>query len=430
MAYMCEIRGVSMSQITINGNKKLVGELSVHGAKNSSLPLLSACVLCKGETILHNCPKLTDVNAAVQILEKLDCKCNRDGDTLIINSQNVCACEIPTDLMREMRSSIVFLGAILGRCKEAVLSFPGGCELGARPIDLHLLALAKMGVKIEEKHGTLYCYAENDIVGTNINLSFPSVGATENIILAGVLGKETTIIENAAREPEIIDLANFLNCCGAKIKGAGQSTIIIEGVAELNGCEYTVMGDRIVATTYMAAAAITGGELLLQNCPLEGLSTTVSIFEEAGCKVILDSGSLYLNAPNRLKAFSRIRTMPYPGFPTDSQAPVMAMACTAEGTSVFVENIFNSRYKHAGELMRMGAKINIEGKVAIIYGTRELQGASLEARELRGGAALVVAGLKAYGKTTIKGTEFIDRGYENIEENFRKLGANIYREYI
>lgn len=421
------IRGVKMSVITINGGNLLSGELSVHGAKNSCLPILSACVLCKGETILHNCPKLSDVDVALDILRKLDCKCTRQGDTVIINSGNVCSCEIPTKLMREMRSSIVFLGAILGRCKEAVLSFPGGCELGARPIDLHISALKKLGVNIDEKHGTLYCSVE-EMRGSNISLSFPSVGATENIILAACLANGTTIIENAAREPEIIDLAEFINKCGGKIFGAGESTIVIYGVKELHSCEHSIMGDRIVALTYMSAAAVTGGEIMLKKCPKVGLSSVVSVFEQAGCKVAINGENLYLNAPKNLKNLGTIRTMPYPGFPTDAQAPIMAMACLGSGTSVFVENIFESRYKHAGELMRMGAKINIEGKVAVVQGVDFLQGTTLEARELRGGAALVVAGLAAVGKTKITGTEFIDRGYENLEENLRKIGGKIYRE--
>ena len=417
-----------MSQIVIEGGIPLKGELSVQGAKNSALPLLSACVLVKGEVVLHNCPKLTDVDAAVQILEKLSCKCYWDGNSLVVNSKDAIACEIPSDLMREMRSSIVFLGANLGRFKQATMSFPGGCELGARPIDLHLWALRKLNVQIEEKYGSLYCDATKGIIGTYINLSFPSVGATENVILAAVLAKGTTIIENAAKEPEIIDLANFLNTCGARVKGAGESLIIIEGVSELHACEYTVMSDRIVGATFMAGVAMTGGEALLKKCPQRGLKTMLSIFEESMCKIVLDDENLYIKAPKVLGSLGLVRTMPYPGFPTDAQAPIMAMSCLANGTSVFVENIFDSRYKHAGELVRMGAKIKIEGKVAVVEGVRELQGTALEARELRGGASLVIAGLCAKGKTTVSGTQFIDRGYENLEKNLRKLGAKIHRE--
>lgn len=416
-----------MSLIVVNGPNRLCGELKVQGAKNSALPILSACVLCVGQSIIHNCPKLSDVKAAVKILENLNCKCIWENDSLVIDSSNVKCKAIPNDLMREMRSSIVFLGAILGRCKEAMMSFPGGCELGARPIDLHLLALKRMGVEIDETQGFLMCSAKDGIKGNYINLSFPSVGATENIILAAANAKGRTVIENAAREPEIADLAGFLNKCGAKIYGAGSSNIVIDGVEKLTGTGYSVMSDRIVAATYLSAAAITKGEVLLKNCPKDGVKTILPIFEEAGCKIIEEKNNIYLSAPKTLKSLGKIRTMPYPGFPTDAQAPIMAMACLAKGTSVFVENIFESRYKHAGELARLGAKINIEGKVAIVEGVDKLWASDLQARELRGGASLVVASLASYGKSTVLGTEFIDRGYENLEKNLRHLGADIYR---
>ncbi|MFI3326080.1 MAG: UDP-N-acetylglucosamine 1-carboxyvinyltransferase [Clostridia bacterium] len=417
-----------MSVIIINGPNKLSGQLKIQGAKNSALPILSACVLCKGQSVIHNCPKLTDVKAAVSILENLNCKCKWENDSLIVDSSDVKCKAIPENLMREMRSSIVFLGAILGRCKKAMMSFPGGCELGARPIDLHLLALKRLGTQIDESQGFLMCEVKEKLQGNYINLSFPSVGATENIMLAASVANGRTIIENAAREPEITDLANFLNICGAKIIGAGSSNIIIDGVKELNGGDYSVMSDRIVTATYLAAAAITGGEILLKNCPKEGVKNIFPIFEESGCRVIEENDNIYLSAPKKLKSLGKIRTMPYPGFPTDAQAPIMAMACLAEGSSVFVENIFESRFKHAGELARLGAKINIEGKVAIVQGVDKLWGANLQSRELRGGASLVVAALASYGKSSIIGTEFIDRGYENLEENLRGLGAKIYRE--
>ncbi len=416
-----------MSIINIEGPSKLVGEIKVQGAKNSALPLLSACVLVKGVSVIHNCPKLTDVNAAVKILESLNCKCKKEGNTIIVDSTDVISRKIPNDLMREMRSSIVFLGAILGRCFEADLSFPGGCELGARPIDLHLMALRRLGVDISENQGYLKCSAPEGIVGNYISLSFPSVGATENVLLAAATAKGTTVLENAAREPEIIDLANFLIACGAKIQGAGESRIEIEGVETLHGCEYKVMADRIVAATYMAATAMTGGEVLFRDCPIIGVKSMLPIFEESGCKIIEGSDNIYISAPKKLKSLGRIRTMPFPGFPTDAQAPIMAMATVASGTSVFVENIFESRYKHAGELARLGAKINIEGKVAIVEGMDKLWGADLEARELRGGASLVIAALAAEGKSTVRGTEFIDRGYEDIEKSLKALGAKIYR---
>ncbi|MEG0756624.1 MAG: UDP-N-acetylglucosamine 1-carboxyvinyltransferase, partial [Oscillospiraceae bacterium] len=299
-----------MSVISIEGPCRLRGELRVQGAKNSTLPLLAAAVVCKGKTVLHSCPQLSDVDAAVKILETMGCSCQREGDSLIVDSTVITACEVPHDLMREMRSSIVFLGAIIARVGEAKLSFPGGCELGARPIDLHLSSLRRMGVQIDESHGCLHCTAPQGIVGDYIHLSFPSVGATENIILAAVLAKGTTVVENAAREPEIMDLAAYLNKCGAKIYGAGDSSIVIEGVEELTGTEHTVMPDRIVAATYMAAAAVTGGELLLKNTPDLSLKSMLAVFEETGCRLICDSGNLYLCAPERLKALGRVRTMP------------------------------------------------------------------------------------------------------------------------
>ncbi|MEG1428064.1 MAG: UDP-N-acetylglucosamine 1-carboxyvinyltransferase, partial [Oscillospiraceae bacterium] len=285
-----------------------------------------------------------------------------------------------------------------------------------------------MGVQIEEKHGFLHCKAPKGILGDYIALSFPSVGATENILLAAATARGTTVIQNAAREPEIADLAVYLNRCGAKIYGAGESSIVIDGVNALEGTEHTVMPDRIAAATYMAAAAVTGGELLLQNVPDASLCSMQSVFEETGCRLIREADSLYLSAPRRLNAVGHIRTMPYPGFPTDAQAPIMAMAVLGSGTSVFVENIFESRYKHAGELIRLGARISIEGKVAVVQGVSQLFGASVEARELRGGASLVVAGLAAQGRTSVSGVEYIDRGYEDIVGNLKLLGARIERD--
>ena len=413
--------------IYVQGGVPLRGELTIQGAKNSTLPLLAAAVLCDGETVLHNCPELSDVGVTVRILRYLGCSCVRHGETLVVRSNGLIRSDIPHNLMRELRSSIVFLGAILARAGEASLSFPGGCEIGQRPIDLHLSSLQKLGVDIREEHGCIYCRAPEGVRGGFVSLSFPSVGATENLLLAAATGRGTTVIANAAREPEITDLAQYLNRCGAHIYGAGESCVVVEGVPALHGTEYTVMPDRIAAATYMAAAAVTGGTVLLNGVKGEHLLPVLSAFEETGCTVLQSGSELLLSAPERLGPVRHVRTMPYPGFPTDAQAPIMAMAAVGRGTSIFVENIFESRYKHAAELNRLGAKIKVEGKVAVIEGVPKLSGAPVTAADLRGGAALTVAGLAAEGETQVLHPRYIDRGYERFEENLRSLGARILR---
>lgn len=412
----------------MNGGRRLEGEISVHGAKNSALPLLSACVLAHGETIIHNCPELTDVDAACRILSTLGCRCRRNSGTVCVDAANVTGTEIPDNLMREMRSSIVFLGAVLGRTGRCRLSFPGGCELGARPIDLHLSALEQMGAVISEEHGYLNCKAANGLHGAKINLSFPSVGATENILLAAATAKGCTEIHNAAREPEISDLCNFLNKCGAKISGAGECVILVDGVQRLEPCEHSVIPDRIVAETYLCAAAMTGGELILTHCNSAHISGLVNVLEQMGAKLYsYGDGKIYISCRKRLIAPPTIRTMPYPGFPTDIQAPFMAVCTMAEGTSVFVETIFENRFRHVPELVRLGANIKSEGRVCVVQGVEKLSGAKVCAAELRGGAALVIAALAAEGTSEISGLKFIDRGYESIEKSLRCVGADIRR---
>lgn len=415
-------------KLVINGGRRLEGEISVHGAKNSALPLLSAAVLAHGESVFHNCPQLTDVDAACRILSCLGCRCMRSGNTVCVDATNVSGCEIPETLMREMRSSIVFLGAVLGRTGRCRMSYPGGCELGARPIDLHIAALRQMGAEITEEHGYLDCAAPAGLSGARITLSFPSVGATENIMLAAVTAKGSTEIHNAAREPEICDLASYLCKCGARISGAGDSVIYIEGVSRLECAEHSVIPDRIVAGTYLCAAAITRGELILTHCEPSHMTAFIQVLESMGCRIYsYGGGKLFLSARKRLTAPATIRTMPYPGFPTDIQAPFTALCSTAEGTSVFVETIFDNRFRHAAELMRLGAKIKVEGQVAIISGVQRLSGAKLCAAELRGGAALVTAALAAEGASEVSGLGYIDRGYESIENALRSVGADIKR---
>ncbi len=417
-----------MDKIIINGGKVLSGEIPVQGAKNSVLPILVATLLVNGVSVIHNCPRLSDVDATIKILEYLGCTVTREGGTVTVDSSNVNQTHVPDSLMCEMRSSIVFLGGILGRMGKAVLSTPGGCEIGLRPIDLHLSAMEQFGATVTTENGYIVCSGEeNGLTGTRITLSFPSVGATENIILASVLAKGTTVITNAAREPEISDLADFLNRSGAKIHGAGDSTVVIEGVKALKSTEHTVIPDRIVASTYMIASAITKGNITLKNIIPAHIGPTIQPLREAGCEISVSGRTVHLKTEGRLRRIPMIRTMPYPGFPTDVQAQIMALTTVCEGTSVIIENIFESRFKHIGELIRFGAKISVEGRMAVIEGVPRLHGANVKATDLRGGSAMILAGLCAEGQTEISELHHIDRGYENTEEVLRLLGADIKR---
>ena len=409
-----------LQKLIVNGGKRLNGEIRIQGAKNAALPIMAAAVLCgkSGEKIaLRNCPRISDVYSAMRILTYLGCKaCFEDG-TVTIVPESVSRPEISDELMREMRSSIFFLGAILGRTGRCRITLPGGCDLGPRPIDMHISALRKMGVTIKEEYGALDCRAEKGLTGAKISLSFPSVGTTENIMMAAALAEGTTVIGNAAREPEIADLAEFLNRCGAKING----------VKELHGCDYTVMPDRIACATYLACTASAGGEIVITGCRPWDVESILPVFEQMGCSVYTLDDKIYFSANRPLKAVNPIRTMVYPGFPTDAQAPVMASLCRAKGTSVFVENIFESRYKHVAGLTRMGADILVEGKVAVIEGVNRLYGVKTEAPDLRGGAGLVAAALAAEGTSEISNIHYIDRGYEDIESVLSSLGADIKR---
>ncbi len=417
-----------MSKFVIRGGGRLEGEIDVQGAKNAVLPILAATILNGEKNVIYNCPELRDVKITIEVLKDLGCRVKRQGRILVVESDNISDCKIADELMRQMRSSIIFLGAIISRCKKAVVSMPGGCEIGNRPIDLHLKALKKLGVEITEAHGYINCEAPN-LHGDNIQLDFPSVGATENIMLAACMADGVTVVNNAAREPEIVDLAMFLNRMGAKISGAGTDVIRIEGVQKLYGVEHTIMPDRIVAATYLAAAAVTGGSIILRNADPSHMSAMIHALKDMGCRIYSEKSRLILNAPhNGLKNADKLQTMPYPGFPTDIQSPFMALAAVADGTTMFVENIFENRYQHVEELIRMGADIKVDGRVAVVQGVPRLSGANVVAKELRGGAALVIAGLAADGITEIENIKYIDRGYEAIEKYLSVCGADIRRE--
>jgi len=416
-----------LSKILVNGGKKLSGTVKIHGAKNAVLPILAATVMADGVHTIYNCPNLSDVSVTCEILQELGAKVKREGDALIVDTTGSMGSFIPESLMRKLRSSVIFLGAVLARKKEAKISAPGGCELGPRPIDLHIKALRELGADIKEEHGYLICRADN-LCGKHIHLDIPSVGATENIMLSACEASGVTVIKNAACEPEIEDLANFLNSMGAKISGAGTSTITIEGKRKLTPSEYKVMPDRIVAATYLCAAAATGGEVAVSNVCPEHLSAVLAVLSDCGCKIIKGEDKVLLKAPVTIKSPAAIKTMPYPGFPTDAQSLFLALLSKSDGTTIITETIFESRFKAAAELSRMGAKISVSGRVAVVKGAKKLSGACVSAQDLRGGAALVIAALSADGKTTINSPEFIYRGYENFEENLRSLGADIVYE--
>lgn len=413
-----------MSKYIIEGGKRLVGEVPIIGAKNSVLPILAATVINNNTSTIFNTPNLRDVKIMEQILQSIGCKVNRFDNVITVDSRNISKTKIPEELVREMRSSIILMGAMLTRCGEVEISYPGGCEIGPRPIDLHLKALRQLGAVIEESHGFLLCKAEK-LIGCDIQLDYPSVGATENIMLAAVGAKGTTIIRNAAREPEIIDLQNFLNGLGAKIIGAGTSIIRIDGVDKFNEVEHTIIPDRIVAGTYMVASAITGGEVILKNIEVEHIQSIIAKLKETGCMIYNNCTTLKIIGPKRPNAIETVQTLPYPGFPTDMQAQMIALLSVANGTSIVTETVFENRFKHVEELIRMGANIKVAGKVAIVKGVKELTGAKVTSKDLRGGAALVLAALAANGTSIIEDTYHIERGYDGIENTLLALNANI-----
>lgn len=412
-----------MLNYIIEGGKKLEGTVKISGSKNSSLPIIAATILNAGKSTLYNVPNIRDTQLMFKILEEIGAKIEKKNGKVIIDTSNITKYEISSELMHKMRSSVILAGALLGRYKKAMFTHPGGCDIGARPIDLHLKSFEKLGISVNKNYGEIECSAEK-IKGEKIDLDFPSVGATENVILASVLAEGTTILTNAAREPEIIDLQNFLNRMGAKIKGAGTDEIHIEGVKNLKDVSYNIMPDRIEAGSFLCFIAGTKGNAILEGVNSNHITPIINKLEEAECKISVDKYKIKISAPKRLKAID-IKTMPYPGFPTDMQSVIAALLTTAKGTSIIVENIFENRFKYAQELNKMGSKITIEGKSAIIRGTRKIYGSEVNTTDLRGGAALVLAGLMAKGTTQIKDIEYILRGYEKLDEKLRKLGAKI-----
>ena len=415
-----------MKSYIIDGGKKLEGTVKISGSKNASLPILAATILNGNSNRLYNVPHIRDTKITLEILKLLGCKVKRNSGKIEINSKNITKTEIPEHLMREMRSTVILAGALLGRFKEVTFSYPGGCDIGARPIDLHLNAFKKLGVEVIEEAGFIKCKA-NRIFGANIDLDFPSVGATENIILAAIFAEGTTTINNAAMEPEIIDLVNFLKKMGAKIEGAGTMSITIKGIKRLSGTSYNIMPDRIEAGTILCAVAGSGGKVVLNDVNPNHLSSMLNKLEECGCKIETSDKSISLCAPKRLKSLE-LKTMPYPGFPTDLQQVFSAMLTKANGTSIIIENIFENRYKFMSELRKMGAKVTIEGKTAIISGIRKLNGTNVICTDLRGGAALVIAGIMAKGKTKIDNIDYILRGYENLDTKLNSIGARVKLE--
>jgi UDP-N-acetylglucosamine 1-carboxyvinyltransferase len=413
--------------LAIEGGHRLTGTVRVHGAKNAALPILAASVLAQGESVLEDVPDLQDIRVMLTILGQLGAKVERAGSAVRVDASSLQSTVVPDQLMRQMRSSIFLMGPILARYGKVRVSTPGGCTIGSRPIDLHLKGLRALGAKIEEQHGYIDCTASR-LRGASIFLDLPSVGATENLIMAAVLAEGTTLIGNAAREPEIVDLAGYLNAMGAKICGAGETTVVIEGVDRLQAKRYRIIPDRIVTGTLMLAAAITGGDVKLTNSNAAHLGAVINKLLEAGVEVNAQDDTIQVKSDGRPRAIDHIRTDYYPGFPTDLQSPFMALLTLAKGTSVITESVFEGRYKHVSELRRMGAKIKVDLRTAFVVGVPELSGAVLEATDLRAGAALILAGLAAKGKTYVEHVHHIDRGYERVEDLFRSIGAKIWRQ--
>lgn len=416
-----------MSKLIVTGGTRLSGTAKIPGAKNAVLPILAASLLTEEPVLLRNCPHLLDVEHMLSILRTLGVRTAWEGNTIRLEPADAAGFEMPAHLSKEIRSSIFMLGPLLARFGRAHCTFPGGCDIGNRPIDLHLAGLAALNVKIDEECGNILCDGR-DMKAADIHLDYPSVGATENLMMAAVAAPGRSVVSNAAREPEILDLQLFLNTLGYRVSGAGTSTIVIEGGGRGNAAEYTVMPDRIVAGTLMCAAAITAGEIKLTDVCPQDMGPVIAKLREAGCRIETGADTVALTGPERPGELKLVETFPHPGFPTDMQAQIFALCSVADGASIIVENVFENRFKHAAELARMGACSTVKDRTAIVRGVRELTGTEVYARDLRGGAALCLAALRARGETAIRRAEVIDRGYERIEETLNQLGAKIRRE--
>ena len=416
-----------MEKLVIQGGKKLYGNIKVSGAKNAVLPIIAASILASTPSTLEEIPLLDDVITISKVLESLGIKVTTsEKGSLYIDSTNIDFHEAPYELVRKMRASFLVMGPRLARTGIARISLPGGCAIGTRPIDIHLKGLKALGAKIVNGHGFVEASTPNGLIGTKIYLDFPSVGATENLMMAASMAKGKTILENPAQEPEIVDLANYLNVMGARVRGAGTNQIHIDGVPELKGAPHTVIPDRIEAGTYIIAAAMAGGDVRIDNVLVEHQKPLIAKIREAGIMIEEDIKGVRVVSDGHFKA-TDIKTLPYPGFPTDMQAQMMAMATVANGISIITETVFENRFMHAVELKRMGANIKIEGRTAVVEGIKKLSGAKVNATDLRAGAAMVLAGMVAEGETHVGSLHHIDRGYENIVGKLQSIGADIKR---
>ncbi len=418
-----------MEKLIINGGRPLRGRVKISGAKNAVLPIIAATLLGQDvPSYLDEVPSLEDVHTISEVLGKLGVKAefSAEKSTLFVDSTVISSCEAPYDLVRKMRASFLIMGPLLARCGKAKISLPGGCAIGTRPIDLHLKGFEALGAKIEIGHGFIQAAAPNGLKGARIYLDFPSVGATENIMMAASMAEGQTLLENPAQEPEIIDLANYLNVMGARIRGAGTNVIKIEGVKKLSGKNYTIIPDRIEAGTYMVAAAMTRGDVYIENAITEHLKPVIAKLKEAGVTIEEDVNGIRVTCDKQTKAVD-IKTMPYPGFPTDMQAQFMAMLAVSEGTGMVTETVFENRFMHVDELKRMGANIKIDGRTSVVEGVDTLTGCQVKATDLRAGAAMVLAGLVAEGETQVGYIHHIDRGYDNLVQKLVGLGADICR---